>query len=100
MKYNGTIIKKKNHLEKVITDSLKARIKELDLIDTGKMLNTTRCVIDLNDDGFNFDIQSTEYFIFNDNRYDLVDYVFRQKNISELTDDLAGDIVMFYLMED
>jgi hypothetical protein len=100
MKYNTTINRKKVHLEKVITDTLKARIKELDLIDTGKMLNTTRCVIDFTEEGFNFDIQSTEYFIYNDNRYDLVDYVFRDKKITTLTEDLSGDIIMFYLMED
>jgi hypothetical protein len=97
MNYTGEINRKKLRLEKLITDNLRSRIEELNLIDTGEMLNNTQCIITFTSDGMDIDIQSTDYFMYNDDRYDILDYVFKNREIQDLIDEIYLDIIEFYI---
>jgi hypothetical protein len=97
MNYTGEINRKKLRLEKLITDNLRSRIEELNLIDTGEMLNSTQCIITFTSDGMDIDIQSTDYFMYNDDRYDILDYVFKNREIQDLIDEIYLDIIEFYI---
>jgi hypothetical protein len=97
MNYNAEINRKKVRLEKLITDGLRNKIQELNLIDTGEMLDTTQCIIMFTKEGFDIDIQSTEYFIYNDDKYQLLDSVLINREINDLIDEIYLDIIEFNL---
>lgn len=87
-------------LENQLTLSLKERIKELDLIDTGAMYQRSRFTVKLTDIGFDLDVVSTYYFPILDSRYGLVDYVLKLPIVNQkigtvsnsLVDDLIKDV--------
>lgn len=100
MNYSIETNSKKNNLELLITKGLRNRIKELDLIDTGTMLSTTVCYISYKDDGLDIKVQSTDYYMYMDSEFNITNYIIETQQVSNMLDDLFGDMIMDIIMED
>lgn len=88
MKYSSTTKSKLNDLQALITKELKARIKSLGLVDSGKLLDSTIVHIKFTNDGLDIEVESTDYYKYLDSDYDITDYVLKQKNVSKLMDEV------------
>lgn len=100
MNYSGELNSKKNGLANLITNRIKQRITDLDLIDTGLMLDISTCVIEFIEDGLDIKIQSTDYYVYVDGNYDLTNYIIDQPDIDMMIKDIIGDMVIEYLFND
>lgn len=90
----------KAKLEDEITKGIKARIKDLDLIDTGKMLNTFDAQVNFEDDGLDMKFTTTAYFKYVNGNYNLTDYVLDSSKIRNMMDELFGMMMEDMMMED
>lgn len=70
---------KLNKIAKKAEDMIKARIKELGLVKTGRLLNSISVMV--TDDGFN--VIAEDYFTPLDEEYNISDYVFRSNEFAE-----------------
>lgn len=100
MKYSSTTKSKLKTLQTLITKELKARIKSLDLIDTGKMLASTMAHIKFSNDGLDIELESTYYYKYLDSDYNITNYVLEQNNVSELMSEVFGLMIEDILFED
>jgi hypothetical protein len=100
MKYSNTVNKMRFDLQARFTKGLKQRIRDLDLIDTGATLRQTESRVIINDDGVDFDVDSTDYFKYLDGNYNIVDATLASREISDLMSELIGQIMLDELMED
>lgn len=100
MKYSSRTRKLKADLEFELIKDIKARITQLDLIDTGKMLNTFDAKISFEDDGLDMKFSTTEYFKYVDGNYNITDYVLDSKKIRNLMDEVFAMMIDDMFMED
>ena len=100
MKYSSKTNSKLNDLQKLITKELKARIKSLGLVDSGKLLDSIKVHIKLSDDGLDIDLESTDYYKYLDSDYNITNYVLEQNNVSKLMSEVFGLMIEDMFMED
>lgn len=100
MKYRSNTISKKAVLTRELSSALKDRIKQLDLIDTGEMLNSTSVVIDFTIDGLDIQVNSTDYYKYVDGKYNITDYVLDSRHITNLIEELYGEMIVDMFMMD
>jgi len=84
----------KNALQVEMQREYKARIKQLGLIKSGRMLNDLTVVVTLNDDGFISHVKSTDYFPEVDELHGLTDYIINLPEIGNLMANLYGEIII------
>lgn len=100
MKYSARTRKLKADLEFELITDIKARIAQLDLISTGKMINTFGVEINFDDDGLDIEFSTTEYFKYVDGNYNITDYVLDSKKIKDLMDEVFAMMIDDMFMED
>lgn len=100
MNYSSKTKLLKNKLEEEITNGVKKRISQLDLIDTGKMINTFGVEISFEDDGLDIEFSTTKYFKYVDGNYNITNYVLESKKIKSLMDEVFGMMIDDMFMED
>lgn len=100
MKYSSRTRLFKAKLEDEITKGVKARIKDLDLIDTGKMLNTFNAQVNFEDDGLDMKFTTTDYFKYQDGNNNITDYVLDSAKIVDMMEELFGMMIEDKFMED
>lgn len=99
MVLTNEIEKNRIELERLINDNLKLRIKELNLIESGNLYNNIRCVITIDNTGFNVDILSPDYYFYLDNEYDITNYVLNIPKIENKMLDLSSEITMYKILK-
>lgn len=78
--------------EVLLTKELQNTIRDLGLVDSGKMLNVTKVIIEYDKD-LDINIDSTEYFNFVDEKYKITD-IWLSKSITEnIIKDMMIDIM-------
>jgi len=100
MKYSSKTNSKLKTLQKLITKELKARIKSLGLVASGKLLDSTIVHIKFADDGLDIELESTDYYKYLDSDYNITNYVLEQNNVSKLMAEVFGLMIEDMLMED
>ena len=99
MKYSNDTEKVKLNLERQLTDLVKIRIVDLGLVDSGTMLNESRVTLDYTINGIDINFSSTDYFKYINDRYDIINYVIRDKKIDDQLVDLFGRMVVDYMLD-
>lgn len=100
MNYSNELISKLKILSDLITNGLKDRISQLDLIDTGRMFSITESDIEFSDDGLIINITTTDYYKYLDGRYNLTDYVMNNPSISNMMNDIYGDMIIEIMFDE
>lgn len=78
--------------EVLLTKELQNTIRDLGLVDSGKMLNVTKVIIEYDKD-LDINIDSTDYFNFVDEKYKITD-IWLSKSITEnIIKDMMIDIM-------
>lgn len=81
-----------NKYEVLLTKELQNTIRDLGLVDSGKMLNVTKVIIEYDKD-LDINIDSTDYFNFVDEKYKITD-IWLSKSITEnIIKDMMIDIM-------
>lgn len=84
-----------NKIKELIRTKLKDRIKELGLVDTGRMLDSIDVSIRETNDGFDISIMAVDYFEFVDAKYNISEPVLNSDEVTDLvveeTFKLLGD---------
>lgn len=100
MKYSSKTNRKLKELETLITRELKARIKSLDLIDTGLMYETTEAHLMFTQDGLDIVIVTTDYYKYLNSDFNIENYVMGLNSVSNLMDEVLGLMIEDILFED
>lgn len=100
MKYSSKTNRKLNELQTLITKELKARIKSLDLIDTGLMYDTTEARLRFTDDGLDIEIDTTHYYKYLNSDFNIANYVMELNSVTNLMDEVLSLMIDDILFED
>lgn len=100
MKYSNDTERVKLDLERQLTDLVKKRIVDLGLVNSGTMLNESRVTLDYTSNGIDINFISTDYFKYVNDKYDIINYVIRDKKIDDQMTDLFGLMVIDFIMLD
>lgn len=100
MKYSKDTERVKLDLERQLTDLVKKRIVDLGLVNSGTMLNESRVTLDYTSNGIDINFISTDYFKYVNDKYDIINYVIRDKKIDDQITDLFGLMVIDFIMLD
>ena len=76
-------------LSDVLTKLFQDEIERQDLIDTGLMLKTTRAFIVKEANGFSFKVESTDYFPYVDDKFNVTQNVLRSNGYQKFLEDIA-----------
>lgn len=99
MKYSKETERVKLNLENQLTELVKKRIVDLGLVDSGVMLKESRVTLDYTTNGIDINFISTDYFKYVNDKYDIINYVIRDKNIDDQIADLFGRMVIDYMLD-
>lgn len=100
MTYRSSTRLLKAQLEDAITKGVKDRIRQLDLIDTGKMLNSFDAQVNFEDDGLDMKFSTTDYFKYQDGYNNITDYVLDSPKIVNMMNELFGAMMEDIMMQD
>ena len=99
MKYSKETERVKLNLERQLTELVKKRIVDLGLVDSGVMLKESRVTLDYTTNGIDINFISTDYFKYVNDKYDIINYVIRDKNIDDQLVDLFGRMFIDYMLD-
>jgi hypothetical protein len=88
------LAQQKSSLEILITNALKARVKQLGLVDTGKLVGSIKCTLQFTSAGFDVNVDGVDYFKYLDGDYNIVDFVLSSKFVSDAITNLYADMVL------
>lgn len=83
----------KIELERLTLDKIRQRIIDLDLVDTGKMLESMNVNIVLTSSGFDFEVSSVDYWKYVDGEHNILDWVIEQSDVSDLITELFSELI-------
>lgn len=90
---NQKIEFKKKALERLITKRIQERIKVLELINTGTLLNSIKIEIDIRT-GFDIQIIGAPYYIYLDNEHNITNYVLELPEVDRGVKNLIADTLV------
>lgn len=99
MKYSKETERVKLNLERQLTELVKKRIVDLGLVDSGVMLKESKVTLDYTTNGIDINFISTDYFKYVSGKYDIINYVIRDKNIDDQLVDLFGRMFIDYMLD-